>query len=228
MSSIVGARCAGTAAAAPLARAGRRVVRARPHALPLRPALHARRCSRAAPASSRSIGALPRDPRAELRRTIRVGRGSRPRDAMCHERLRPADDGTDFGALRPARPAGRRARRGGARAGRRGPRGLHGRRRSSGAPAAPAGCATATPTAATREIRATARRSAPTAGARPSRRWSAPWTPYRRLAQRPRPGLPLPRRPAARATRDAEIERQWREGDSFAFALPERRPTGGS
>ena len=72
-----------------------------------------------------------------------------------------------------------------------------------------------------RRARDLARRSssAPTAAARPSPRCVGAWTPYRRLAQRPRPGLPLPGRPA-RGHRRRGDDYQWRDGDSFAFAFP--------
>ena len=95
---IVGARCAGTAAAAPLARAGRRVVVLDRMRFPS-DQLSTHVLQPNGTSELAKLGALPRilalNP--SLVRWVRL----EAEGAVCLERLRPADDGIDFGVCIP-------------------------------------------------------------------------------------------------------------------------------
>ena len=211
---IVGARCAGTAAAAPLARAGRRVVVLDRMRFPS-DQLSTHVLQPNGTSELAKLGALPRilalNP--SLVRWVRL----EAEGAVCMERLRPADDGIDFGVCIPrdlqdiqlveaAREQGADIREGCTvddllwRAGR------------------VAGVRYRDPDGERREIAASlvigadGRRSTVSS-------LVGSWTPYR-MSRNGR-GLVFRYLDDPRAgTRDAETECQWREGDSFAFAFP--------
>ncbi len=173
---VVGARLAGCAVAAPLARAGRRVLVLDRMRFPS-DQLSTHVLMPAGTSELAKLGALPQDPRAEPSRVRWVahrGRWHRVPGAVApggrRDRLR---------RVRPTRPAGRaaRARRRASRA-RRCASTARVRRRCAGAAGASSACATATATAAEHELACTllvgadGRRSTVAAlvGA---------WTPYR-------------------------------------------------
>ena len=211
---IVGARCAGTAAAAPLARAGRRVVVLDRMRFPS-DQLSTHVLQPNGTSELAKLGALPRilalNP--SIVRWVRL----EAEGIVCAERLRPADDGIDFGLCIPrdlqdvqlveaAREQGADIREGctvddvlwrsGRVAGVR-YRDADGVRREIGA---------------TLVIGADGRRSTVSS-------LVGSWTPYR-MSRNGR-GLVFRYLDDPRAgTRDAETEMQWREGDSFAFAFP--------
>lgn len=211
---VVGARCAGSAAAAPLARAGRRVVVLDRMRFPS-DVLSTHVLQPAGTSELAMLGALPRvlalNP--SIVRWVRL----EAEGAVCFERLRPARDGTDFGVCVPrdlldvelvesVREQGGEVREGCAvdalvwRAGR------------------VVGVRYRDPQGARHEIRcrlvigADGRRStvAALAGA---------WTPYRR--SRNGRGLVFRYLDDPRSgTRDAETYYQWREGDMIGFVFP--------
>lgn len=211
---IVGARCAGSAAAAQLARVGRKVVVLDRMRFPS-DVLSTHAMQSAGTSELAMLGALPRvlalNP--SLVRWVRL----EAEGAVCIERMRPTDDGIDFGVCVPrdlldlelvesVREQGADVRERCAveelvwRAGR-----VVGVRYRDGA-------------GGRHEIRcalvigADGRRStvAALAGA---------WTPYRR--SRNGRGLVFRYMDDPRAgTRDAETYYQWREGDSIAFVFP--------
>ncbi len=211
---VVGGRLAGCAVAAPLARAGRRVVVLDKMRFPS-DQLSTHLLMPAGTSELAKLGALPRilalNP-SRVRWTRVEAEG-----IVCHERLRPADDGIDFGVCIPrdqqdvqlveaAREQGADVREGCTvedliwRAGR-----VAGVRYRDGDGAA-------------RELESTL-----VVGADGRRSTVASlvgsWTPYRTS----RNGRGLVFRylddPLA-GTIDAETYYQWREGDSFAFAFP--------
>lgn len=211
---IVGARCAGTAAAAPLARAGRRVVVLDRMRFPS-DQLSTHVLQPAGASELAKLGALPRilalNP--SLVRWVRLEADG----VVCVERLRPADDGIDFGLCIPrdlqdvqlveaAREQGADIREGCTvddvlwRAGRVAGvryRDADGERREIGA---------------TLVIGADGRRSTVSS-------LVGSWSPYR-MSRNGR-GLVFRYLDDPRAgTREAETEYQWREGDSIAFAFP--------
>lgn len=211
---IVGARCAGSAAAAQLARAGRSVVVLDRMRFPS-DVLSTHVLQPAGTSELAMLGALPRvlalNP--SLVRWVRL----EAEGAVCFERVRPAADGIDFGVCVPrdlldvelvasVREQGADVREGCTveelvwRAGR------------------VAGVRYRDPGGARRELRcrlvigADGRRStvAALAGA---------WTPYRR--SRNGRGLVFRYMDDPRAgSRDAQTYFQWREGDSIAFVFP--------
>ncbi len=211
---IVGARCAGTAAAAPLARAGRRVVVLDRMRFPS-DQLSTHVLQPAGASELVKLGAMPRilalNP--SLVRWVRL----EAEGAVCFERLRPAEDGTDFGLCIPrdlqdvqlveaAREQGADIReactvddviwRAGRVAGVR-------YRDADGTPCE---------IGATLVIGADGRRSTVSS-------LVGSWTPYR--VSRNGRGLVFRYLDDPRAgTRDAETYFQWRQGDSFAFAFP--------
>ena len=211
---VVGGRLAGCAVAAPLARAGRRVVVLDRMSFPS-DQLSTHLLMPAGTSELSMLGALPRilalNP-TRVRRVTLIAEG-----IVCAERLRPAPDGTDFGVCVPrdlqdiclveaAREQGADVRerctftavhwRAGRVAGVR-YTDEHGNERDI---------------SATLVVGADGRRSSVAAQV-------GAWRPYRvsrngrglvfRYVDDPQPG-----------TLDAETFRQWREGDSFAFAFP--------
>ncbi len=212
---VVGARLAGCAVAAPLARAGPAGPGAGQDALPLRSALHARADARGHERAGEDRRAAE-DPRPEsVPGALHPCRGRRDRlpragsPGCRRDRLR---------SLRTARPAGRAARGIRARTGRRGPRALHASRRCAGAQGESAACATDDADGAEHDVEATlvvgadGRRStvASLVGA---------WTPYR-LSRNGRGLVFRYLEDPLAGSADAETYYQWREGDSFAFAFP--------
>ncbi len=170
--------------------------RARPHALPLRPALDARPATRRRERAREARGDAA-DPGPEpLARALGApgGRWRRLRRAPA-----PRGRRNRLRALHPTRPPGRAARRGRPRAGRRRPRGLRGRRRPLAGGAR-----------RRRALSRCGRRAARDRGDARHRRRRPPLhglgarrlvDPVPDLAQRPGPRLPLPRRPARRHAR---------------------------
>jgi flavin-dependent dehydrogenase len=211
---VVGARCAGSAAAAQLARAGRKVVVLDRMRFPS-DVLSTHVLQPAGTSELAMLGALPRvlalSP--SIVRWVRL----EVEGAVCLERARPAADGTDFGLCVPrdlldvelvasAREQGADVREGCTveqlvwRAGR------------------VAGVRYRDPGGMRHELRcrlvvgADGRRSTVAALA-------GVWTPYRR--SRNGRGLVFRYMDDPRAgTRDAETYYQWREGDSIAFVFP--------
>ena len=213
---VVGARCAGSATAAMLARAGRSVVVLDRDPVPGRHALDPRDVSqrlRRVPAD-RSVAADPQraEPRAAAFRPDRRSTA----DIEVRERFEPVD-GIDYGVSIPrnlldvllvedAREQGAEVRE------------RCSVERCSGARAARSASSTAIPTARGMNSRRH-RRSARTAAARPSRRRSAPGA---------RTGCPRTAAAWSSATWTtpstsrwhAETMWQWRDGESIAFAFP--------
>ena len=197
---VVGARLAGCAVAAPLARAGRKVVVLDKMSFPsdqlsthlLMPAgtseLSQARRAAADPGAEPVAGPL-----GHAR-----GRGHHAASSACARR--PTGSTTASASRATCRTSASSRRRAS-----RAPTSASAARsrRCTGAPDAWRACATPTSTATEHDISATlvvgadGRRSSVAAEV-------GAWHPYRRLAQRPRPGLPLPRRAPGRGPRDAE------------------------
>ena len=212
---IVGARCAGTAAAAPLARAGRRVVVLDRMRFPS-DQLSTHVLQPAGASELVKLGAMPRilalNP--SLVRWVRAG--GRGRGVLRAPAPRATTGRTSASASRAtcrtcssSRPRASRA----PTSARAAPSTT-----SSGARAGSPACATATRTASRASIGATL-----VIGADGRRSTVASlvgsWTPYR-MSRNGR-GLVFRYLDDPRAgTRDAETYYQWREGDSFAFAFP--------
>ncbi len=211
---VVGARLAGCALAAPLARAGRRVLVLDRMGFPS-DQLSTHVLLPAGTSELASLGALPRILRLNPSRVRNVA--VQAEGALCRERLRPAADGIDFGVCVPrdlqdvelveaAREQGAEVRERCS---------VDGLRRRAGRVA---GVRYRTAVGTEEEVEATlvvgadGRRStlAALVGA---------WTPYR--VSRNGRGLVFRYLEDPRAdTADAETYQQWREGDSFAFAFP--------
>ncbi len=211
---VVGARLAGCAVAAPLARAGRRVLVLDRMRFPS-DQLSTHVLLPAGTSELASLGALPRILSLNPSRVRRVE--VHAEGSACRERLRPAEDGIDFGVCVPrdlqdlqlveaAREQGAEVRERCA---------VEGLRRRAGRVA---GVRYRTAEGTEEEVEATlvigadGRRStvASLVGA---------WTPYR--VSRNGRGLVFRYLDDPRAgTRAAQTYQQWREGDSFAFAFP--------
>ena len=214
---VVGARLAGCAVAAPLARAGRRVLVLDRMRFPS-DQLSTHVLMPAGTSELAKLGALPRilalNPSRVRWAHIEVGGDQRAASGCARRR-----DGIDYGVCVPrdlqdvqlveaAREQGAEVRerctvRVAALARRA-------RRRA---------CATATREGARARGRLRRSSSAPTGGARRSPRWSARGRPYR-LSRNGRGLVFRYLEDPLAGTVDAETYYQWREGDSFAFAFP--------